>query len=79
MCQVLFSREVSDVAGCQGVATGEVAMVIESPPERGEKQKRRSTVKLGIKLEIIPTPPRSLTQPLTHTCCAVLPSHFRVL
>ncbi len=44
---------------CQGVATGEVALVIESPPERGEKQKRRSTVKLGIKLEIIPTPPRS--------------------
>ena len=35
-------------------------MVIESPPELGEKQKRRSLVKLGIKLEIIPTPPRSL-------------------
>lgn len=35
-------------------------MVIESPPERGEKKKRRSLVKLGIKLEIIPTPPRSV-------------------
>ncbi|EIE27171.1 subtilisin-like protein [Coccomyxa subellipsoidea C-169] len=54
----LYIRVAPEGATFKGVATGEVALVIESPPERGEKQKRRSTVKLGIKLEIIPTPPR---------------------
>ena len=32
--------------------------MIESPPERGEKQPRRTRVQLPITLEIIPTPPR---------------------
>ncbi|CAL8462817.1 g2351 [Coccomyxa elongata] len=54
----LYIRVSPEGASYKGWATGEVAMVIESPPERGEKKKRRSLVKLGIKLEIIPTPPR---------------------
>ena len=44
--------------GGQGVAKGEVSFVVESPPERSEKQPRRTHVKLPITLEIIPTPPR---------------------
>ncbi len=38
--------------------------MIESAPERGEKQPRRTSVKLPITLEIIPTPPRSILVPL---------------
>lgn len=42
----------------QGLATGDVVFVVESPKERGEKKKRQTMLKLSIKLEIIPTPPR---------------------
>ena len=46
------------VACVQGVATGEVAFTIESPPERGEKVPRSSAIKMTLTLEVIPTPPR---------------------
>jgi hypothetical protein len=35
-----------------------VTFTIESPPEAGEKDKRRARLKMGITVEIIPTPPR---------------------
>ena len=42
----------------QGMATGEVSFVVESPPERGEKAPRSTPLTLPISLEVIPTPPR---------------------
>ena len=52
----MTQRHLLDVP--QGIAKGEVSFVIESPPERGEKQPRRTRVQLPITLEIISTPPR---------------------
>lgn len=40
------------------MAQGHVELTIESPPEDGEVEPRRSTVRLAIKAKIIPTPPR---------------------
>lgn len=42
----------------EGMAQGHVELTIESPPEDGETEPRRSTVRLAIKAKIIPTPPR---------------------
>ena len=52
-------------AALQGMATGEVSFVVESPPERGEKAPRSTPLKLAISLEVIPTPPR---WGLSHAC-----------
>ncbi|KAJ4448499.1 hypothetical protein ANN_10515 [Periplaneta americana] len=45
-------------ANWEGIAQGHIALTIESPPEDGETEPRRSSVKLAIKAKIIPTPPR---------------------
>ena len=50
---------VRDVgAAFAGLAVGEVAFTVISPPLRGEDQPRRSLVRLPLALDIIPTPPR---------------------
>lgn len=49
---------ICDCIAEQGMATGEVTFVVESPPERGEKVPRTTPLKLAISLEVIPTPPR---------------------
>ncbi|CAL5228891.1 g12106 [Coccomyxa viridis] len=54
----LYIRVTQEGAEFQGIAKGEVSFVVESAPVRGEKQPRRTSVKLPITLEIIPTPPR---------------------
>lgn len=41
-----------------GVAQGHIELTVESPPEDGETQPRTSTIKLAVKANIIPTPPR---------------------
>ncbi|XP_025115476.1 membrane-bound transcription factor site-1 protease-like [Pomacea canaliculata] len=43
----------------EGIAKGQVNLTIESPPDEDEKEPRRSTVTLPIRVKIIPTPPRS--------------------
>nr|CAD7458320.1 unnamed protein product [Timema tahoe] len=45
-------------ANWEGVAQGHVELTVESAPEDGETEPRRSTVSLAIKAKIIPTPPR---------------------
>nr|CAD7194247.1 unnamed protein product [Timema douglasi] len=45
-------------ANWEGVAQGHVELTVESAPEDGEMEPRRSTVSLAIKAKIIPTPPR---------------------
>ncbi len=50
--------------------------MVESAPVRGEKQPRRTSVKLPITLEIIPTPPRSVLIPLQPTTTASKASHI---
>lgn len=41
-----------------GTAQGHIELTVESPPEEGESQPRTSTIKLAIRANIIPTPPR---------------------
>ncbi|XP_075216075.1 membrane-bound transcription factor site-1 protease isoform X1 [Lycorma delicatula] len=41
-----------------GLAQGHVELTVESPPDEGETEPRTSTIKLAIKVQIIPTPPR---------------------
>ncbi|XP_077982093.1 membrane-bound transcription factor site-1 protease-like isoform X2 [Glandiceps talaboti] len=43
----------------EGVAQGQVTLTVESPPEEGEIQPRKSILKLPIKVKVIPTPARS--------------------
>ncbi|XP_013785055.1 membrane-bound transcription factor site-1 protease-like [Limulus polyphemus] len=43
----------------EGIAQGHVSLIVESPPEDGETEVRVSSLKLPIKVKIIPTPPRS--------------------
>ena len=61
----------------QGIAKGEVSFVIESAPEKGEKQPRRTHVKLPITLEIIPTPPRYVFKFRTRSHTHSRPSYTR--
>ncbi|CAI0628858.1 unnamed protein product [Linum tenue] len=42
-----------------GEIEGNVTLTIYSPPSPGEKTKRRSTCVLHLKLQVVPTPPRS--------------------
>ena len=66
-CVVSCCRVVSrGDGGLQGIAKGEVSIVIESAPDKEEKQPRRTHVKLPITLEIIPTPPRYVSS-VPHT------------
>ncbi|CAL1268054.1 unnamed protein product [Larinioides sclopetarius] len=46
-------------ANWEGIAQGHISFTVESPPEEGETEVRRSHVKLPLKVKIIPTPPRS--------------------
>ncbi|KAI5709308.1 hypothetical protein M8J76_015087 [Diaphorina citri] len=45
-------------AAWQGTVQGHIEVTVESPPLEGEEGVRRSTVKLAVKANIIPTPPR---------------------
>ena len=58
----------------QGIAKGEVSFMVESAPEQGEKQPRRTHVKLPVTLDIIPTPPRYVLHPPSPQC-QVLEAH----
>ncbi|XP_043464380.1 membrane-bound transcription factor site-1 protease [Leptopilina heterotoma] len=42
----------------RGIARGHISLTIESPPNAGETEPRRSTVELSLTAKIIPTPPR---------------------
>lgn len=42
-----------------GVIEGNVTVTVYSPPAPGEKVRRRSTCALQLKLQVVPTPPRS--------------------
>ncbi|XP_019641774.1 PREDICTED: membrane-bound transcription factor site-1 protease-like [Branchiostoma belcheri] len=42
-----------------GIAQGQVTLTVSSPPEEGEKEERTSTVKLPVRVKVVPTPPRS--------------------
>ncbi|XP_070575086.1 membrane-bound transcription factor site-1 protease-like [Ptychodera flava] len=46
-------------ASWEGIAQGQVTLTVESPPEEGEVEPRRSQLKLAIKVKVIPTPARS--------------------
>lgn len=46
-------------ANWQGIAQGLVTVTVESPAEEGEENPRVSTVKLPVRVKIIPTPVRS--------------------
>ncbi|XP_071040953.1 membrane-bound transcription factor site-1 protease isoform X2 [Parasteatoda tepidariorum] len=46
-------------ANWEGIAQGHISFTVESPPEEGETENRRSHIKLPLKVKIIPTPPRS--------------------
>nr|XP_054748279.1 membrane-bound transcription factor site-1 protease-like [Lytechinus pictus] len=46
-------------ASWEGIAQGQVMMTVESPPENGEDSPRQSSLKLPIRVKVIPTPPRS--------------------
>jgi len=46
-------------ANWEGIAEGQIEVVVESPPEEEEKDPRVSTIKLPLRVKIIPTPPRS--------------------
>ncbi|XP_005107775.1 membrane-bound transcription factor site-1 protease [Aplysia californica] len=48
-----------DAASWEGIAKGQVTIVVESPPEEEETEPRRSTIILPIRAKIIPTPPRN--------------------
>lgn len=54
----LYVRVRDAGAAFAGLAVGEVAFTVVSPPLRGENQPRRSLVRLPLALDIIPTPPR---------------------
>ncbi|XP_069113191.1 membrane-bound transcription factor site-1 protease-like [Argopecten irradians] len=43
----------------EGIAQGHISLIIESPPEGEETEPRRTTLKLSVKVKIIPTPPKS--------------------
>lgn len=45
-------------ASWTGTAQGHIELTIESPPDDGETQIRTSVIKLAVKANIIPTPPR---------------------
>ncbi|XP_054278067.1 membrane-bound transcription factor site-1 protease-like [Macrosteles quadrilineatus] len=47
-----------EAAGWTGTAQGHIQLTVESPPEEGETQPRTSTIKLAVRANIIPTPPR---------------------
>ncbi|XP_072169129.1 membrane-bound transcription factor site-1 protease-like [Diadema setosum] len=46
-------------ASWEGIAQGQIILTVESPPENGEESPRRSTLKLPIRVKVIPTPARS--------------------
>ncbi|XP_072013608.1 membrane-bound transcription factor site-1 protease-like [Amphiura filiformis] len=46
-------------ANWEGIAQGQIMLTVESPPENGEETPRRSTLKLPVKVKVIPTPPRN--------------------
>ncbi|XP_067651684.1 membrane-bound transcription factor site-1 protease-like isoform X1 [Haliotis asinina] len=48
-----------NAATWEGIAQGQITLTVESPAESEEKDVRQSTVKLPIRVKIIPTPPRS--------------------
>lgn len=45
-------------ANWDGIAQGQIELTIESAPEEEEKEPRTSTIKLPVRVKIIPTPPR---------------------
>ncbi|XP_035231540.1 membrane-bound transcription factor site-1 protease-like [Stegodyphus dumicola] len=49
----------SMAANWEGIAQGHISFTVESPPEEGETEVRKSYIKLPLKVKIIPTPPRS--------------------
>ena len=62
-----YIRVVPEAANYHGVAQGTISFVITSPPKRGETGARTSPVSMQIKLQIIPTPPRSAAQEVSST------------
>lgn len=43
----------------EGIAQGHVSLTVVSPPQESDIEPRRSTIKLPVRVKIIPTPPRS--------------------
>ena len=64
----LYIRILPEGEQFTGQATGEVTFSIVSPGLRGESDARRSHVRLPLRLDILPTPPRCAPNG-THICC----------
>ena len=64
----LYLRVLPEGEQFTGQATGEVTFSIVSPGLRGETEARRSHVRLPLRLDILPTPPR---------CCLLLAADLR--
>lgn len=54
----MYVRVKPSAAALSGIAEGTIVLTVESPPGRGEKQRRTSQVRIPFKGEVIPTPPR---------------------
>ena len=54
----LHTRVKPEGAAFEGTGSGEVSFTVVSPPARGERRERRSTVTATLTAPIIPTPPR---------------------
>lgn len=50
----------ASAANSTGTAEGEVVFTVESPAGRGENAKRTSEVRVRLKANVVPTPPRAL-------------------
>ncbi|XP_015778554.1 PREDICTED: membrane-bound transcription factor site-1 protease-like [Acropora digitifera] len=46
-------------ASWEGIAQGHVSLTVVSPPQESDIEPRRSTIKLPVRVKVIPTPPRS--------------------
>ncbi|XP_023211189.1 membrane-bound transcription factor site-1 protease-like [Centruroides sculpturatus] len=42
----------------EGIAQGHISLTVESPPQDGEVESHQSSIKLPVRVKIIPTPPR---------------------
>lgn len=42
----------------EGIAQGHVSLTVVSPPQESDIEPRRSTIKLPVRVKVIPTPPR---------------------
>lgn len=54
----MYLRVKPSAADHEGTAEGTIVLTIESPPGRGEKQRRSSEVRIPLKAAVVPTPPR---------------------